>query len=541
MKKIYAFLLLAGLFLLGAQNVKATISVVGDFNSWTGGVNEMTETSVGSGIYTASTFLTGDQYGDVYFKIYNSEGDAWFGAGKIYNNDSELELVGTGDANSNIKLHLPWANTDVKFYWDATNERIYVAVNSIPASTPATVVGTTNLTGVNWDLNEESNDMTLNNGVWSWSNSRVYLDANAEFKVAFNRAYTLSYPKSNKVISISEAGYYDIAISFDYGTREVSVEKTFLYPKVVIQGGTAIGTFELENLHTEPVYLGGTKWLYASANLTAGKYTSGEGFKMSINNGTANGIFNVLTRLNTTFIELNDPANTCGLNADIDGEYEFRYYLNGDNVGKVMIIYPMDFTREITPEQVGKYQTLCVPFWCTVSHAEVYEFDAVNGNTITLTSHIGNLSAGKSYIIKPTGGDITVHSPGGGKSDGPVNPENKATGLYGNLYEPYTYKYNTESVKAEPWVNIFVLQDDNMFHQVQAGGEVTINSTRAYLHIDGAEITSAPALRIIEANNGATNIENVETNEQAVKFIENGQLFIKKNGVIYNAVGAAVK
>ena len=34
---------------------------------------------------------------------------------------------------------------------------------------------------------------------------------------------------------------------------------------------------------------------------------------------------------------------------------------------------------------------------------------------------------------------------------------------------------------------------------------------------------------------------NVDDVENAVKFMENGKLFIKKNGVIYNAVGAKVK
>ena len=83
-----------------------------------------------------------------------------------------------------------------------------------------------------------------------------------------------------------------------------------------------------------------------------------------------------------------------------------------------------------------------------------------------------------------------------------------------------------------------LFQNDNVFHQVKAGGEVTINSTRAYLHIAGAEITSAPALRIVE---NATDIQNIEANETAVKFIENGKLFIKKNGVVYDAIGTVVR
>ena len=69
-----------------------------------------------------------------------------------------------------------------------------------------------------------------------------------------------------------------------------------------------------------------------------------------------------------------------------------------------------------------------------------------------------------------------------------------------------------------------------------AGIEVPAN--KAYMIITGQ---NAPSLRIIEANNGATNIMNVDDVENAVKFIENGKLYIKKNGVTYDVVGAVVK
>ena len=39
----------------------------------------------------------------------------------------------------------------------------------------------------------------------------------------------------------------------------------------------------------------------------------------------------------------------------------------------------------------------------------------------------------------------------------------------------------------------------------------------------------------------ATGIDNTDAEVKSVKFFENGQLFIEKNGVIYNAQGAIVK
>ncbi|MBQ7672203.1 MAG: hypothetical protein IJS49_03910, partial [Paludibacteraceae bacterium] len=50
----------------------------------------------------------------------------------------------------------------------------------------------------------------------------------------------------------------------------------------------------------------------------------------------------------------------------------------------------------------------------------------------------------------------------------------------------------------------------------------------------------APA-RILFNENGATGIENVESQEKAVKFIQNGQIYIQKNGVAYDAMGRVVR
>ena len=44
-----------------------------------------------------------------------------------------------------------------------------------------------------------------------------------------------------------------------------------------------------------------------------------------------------------------------------------------------------------------------------------------------------------------------------------------------------------------------------------------------------------------KAGEWPTAIDNTEAEVKAVKVIRNGQLFIEKNGVIYNAQGAVVK
>ena len=74
------------------------------------------------------------------------------------------------------------------------------------------------------------------------------------------------------------------------------------------------------------------------------------------------------------------------------------------------------------------------------------------------------------------------------------------------------------------------------FHNCQAG--ITIPANKAYMVIGEA---TAPSIRIIEAGNEATDIQNVEGAENAVKFMENGQLYILKNGVVYDAMGKTVR
>ena len=78
------------------------------------------------------------------------------------------------------------------------------------------------------------------------------------------------------------------------------------------------------------------------------------------------------------------------------------------------------------------------------------------------------------------------------------------------------------------------------FYWMAAGGVAFTNGAhKAYLAVD--ELPASAPERILFHDNSATNIQNVEGNEKAVKFIENGQLYILKNGVVYDAMGKTVR
>ena len=51
----------------------------------------------------------------------------------------------------------------------------------------------------------------------------------------------------------------------------------------------------------------------------------------------------------------------------------------------------------------------------------------------------------------------------------------------------------------------------------------------------------AQTLKFYVKKSSTTAIDNTEATESAVKFFENGQLLIRKNGVVYNAQGTVVR
>lgn len=88
----------------------------------------------------------------------------------------------------------------------------------------------------------------------------------------------------------------------------------------------------------------------------------------------------------------------------------------------------------------------------------------------------------------------------------------------------------------------YILYSDGLFYQIGSG---TVASTKAYLHCDSDPTAggsnNAPGLRIVLAENNATNIEAIEAKEYVVKFFENGQMYIKRDNVVYDALGRKIR
>lgn len=185
-------------------------------------------------------------------------------------------------------------------------------------------------------------------------------------------------------------------------------------------------------------------------------------------------------------------------------------------------VYSLKFTPTAITLGANGYSTYAADFKYTVSGAEVYKAAYNGSNAVVLTEVVDAVvPANQGIILKGTeGATATITLSNDDASDftgngliGVVAPLAASAGMY---------VLSTNAGITE-------------FNPCEAG--LMIPAHKAYISIP----SNAPAIRIIFAENGATGINELEGAEKAVKFIENGKLYIQKDGVIYDATGAKVK
>ncbi|MBO7546306.1 MAG: hypothetical protein J6T19_06350 [Paludibacteraceae bacterium] len=173
------------------------------------------------------------------------------------------------------------------------------------------------------------------------------------------------------------------------------------------------------------------------------------------------------------------------------------------------------------------WSTYAIDYTCTLSGAEVYKAAYNEQQNAVVLTEVENavVPANAGIILKGTeGATVTITPSNAAASDFAGNE------LVGVL---------TPTLAQANWYVLATnLDGDGLtkFHNCYAGIEIPAN--KAYMVIGEA---TAPSIRIIEAGNEATDIQNVEGAEKAVKFMENGQLYILKNGVVYDAMGKTVR
>lgn len=158
-------------------------------------------------------------------------------------------------------------------------------------------------------------------------------------------------------------------------------------------------------------------------------------------------------------------------------------------------------------------------------------------------------SVENDYAVIPAGEPVVLHAAAGTYTLNYTTTANASYKSYGanDLCGAAANMTASEMVAANPGATKFYSLSLNAagevnsvgFYWVAANGAAfNIPAGKAYLAL--AE-SAAPAHFLFEnEEQTATSIEAIEA-EQAVKFIENGQLIIIKNGVRYNALGQIVK
>lgn len=157
--------------------------------------------------------------------------------------------------------------------------------------------------------------------------------------------------------------------------------------------------------------------------------------------------------------------------------------------------------------------------------AAYYAYDKdIENNVITLSSTNATIAAGEGILIKGEAGEtFSIHT----KESGDALSGNLLVGVTANS-TPVSSPYVLAGAEA-----------DKPYFQQYSGS--TMNANSAYLPSDVLSATADRIRFVIEGEQNATGMEDVKAGEDVIKFIENGQLLIKKNGIVYDVTGRIVK
>ena len=195
-------------------------------------------------------------------------------------------------------------------------------------------------------------------------------------------------------------------------------------------------------------------------------------------------------------------------------------------------------------QQNNQYNTLCLPFSMdedqiaksSLATAEIYQFSGVTKNGDELDLYFQpttTITAGVPYFFRyAQEGDILSL----------LGFENitVTTATAGSITYNGVTLIGTLSQVSVSGSNKLYLAANNELHW--SSSAKTINPFRAYFSVAGLPAGAPPRARIVEREAVATDIESAQTSAiSSQKVIENGQLYIIRNGVRYNAAGRVVK
>lgn len=453
------------------------------------------------------------------FKITRGTWEAGYnwGPSAIDNEASELVL---DEYNNNGNIHFNSYGEDITICWNPATSKVWAKVGNLSSLT-ATIAGTVALCGSSWSATDETNDMVLQDGVYTWTKNGLYLSDNTdvEYKAVINHDWNsgaFGQGDGNCFYSFG-VGYHDISITFTWKDKSLQITDV-TYPKMMLAGNFN-PTWDGEEMvysHED------NKYSITKTIANAGVYA----FKLIENATWRTDQYSAqMDRTNCTdwsFSSTNDANNT--LLIDLPGDYTFTYTYEG----KLLSItgFPTSFSRPAS----ANYGSLCVSFDAELTNGRAFEITSREGDVVTITEP-ENIVAGHAYIIKAI------------DPAQPILISKKAEGneVAEPVHDAYHYGVLGNTVTVTASYEAYVLMN-NELRKVEDEGEVTVASTKAYFKLPASSLAPS-ALRIVEAENTSTDLSNVQEFEGAnvQKFVENGKLYILREGVVYDVTGKVVR
>lgn len=212
---------------------------------------------------------------------------------------------------------------------------------------------------------------------------------------------------------------------------------------------------------------------------------------------------------------------------DGSGGLTFPAYFAYDDVA---VRFPRDY-YERTGLTAGNYGTICLPRNVAADDYEGAVFYKVvdrNAAGITL-EEVTSLEKGKAYIFQATATTLRAYY-----TDGDDAVSEPATATTANIMQGSFL--DNQVIPAGMWF----IKNNQLW--VSDGANDYVDANRAYL-TDLTPMPSAPApgrrrVNIPVHNDAPTSLNTVDTQDaQAVKMMQNGVIYIQKNGYLYNIQG----
>lgn len=153
-----------------------------------------------------------------------------------------------------------------------------------PADTYTVAGSDAAIFGEAWNPALAANDMTLADGVYTWTKAQLNLTAGTiQFKVVKNHSWDIAYPAQNYVVNIAEAGEYTLTITFDPTTEAVAAEAVKkVIPQYEVAEAIAAGLAEndeilVRGVITKMEFKGKNFAQYGSVNIYVADATGAEG------------------------------------------------------------------------------------------------------------------------------------------------------------------------------------------------------------------------------------------------------------------------